>query len=159
MALSLSAHALVLTPVSLLINSRELSFQKGKSSFRVSLSSQRQSNRPPKELSKKNPALHAKKATSSTIKPQSQMSGALETPQKLSLAPPAYPEASRLYGEEGEVFVSIYIGEDERAHKIRLISSSGYQRLDQAVIKKLEAMLFKGQEVGEVELSFKFELQ
>jgi protein TonB len=47
---------------------------------------------------------------------------------------PAYPAASRRFGEQGRVLLDVYIQPDGRVGEIRLKQSSGYPRLDEAAL-------------------------
>lgn len=46
--------------------------------------------------------------------------------------PPPYPRLSRQLGEEGTVLLKVQVGADGRALQVRLLSSSGFARLDEA---------------------------
>ncbi len=54
---------------------------------------------------------------------------------KKGLSNPDYPQASIRLGEEGVVGVNLYITEDGRVAEAKLEKSSGFERLDEAVIK------------------------
>lgn len=57
------------------------------------------------------------------------------TQTKKGLSKPDYPQASIRLGEEGIVGVNLYISEDGRVAEAKLEKSSGFERLDEAVIK------------------------
>jgi periplasmic protein TonB len=61
------------------------------------------------------------------------------------LVPPAprYPPASRRAREEGEVLVRVLIDVDGRPNEIRILRSSGHERLDEAAIEAVRAALFR----------------
>lgn len=47
---------------------------------------------------------------------------------------PKYPAASVRLGEEGRVILNVYVGEDGKVREVRVMTSSGFPRLDQAAI-------------------------
>lgn len=91
--------------------------------------------------------------------PQSSLAGVKEKSRSALLIAPEYPEESRLYQEEGTVVVEVSINQQARAQNLVIISSSQYERLDQAVLTKLRETIFKNLEGEVLELSFKFELE
>ena len=48
---------------------------------------------------------------------------------------PAYPPVSRRLGEQGRVVVNVYVLADGRVGDVRLLKSSGYERLDAAALE------------------------
>jgi len=46
--------------------------------------------------------------------------------------PPPYPRLSRQLGEEGTALLKVQVGPDGRALQVKLMSSTGYARLDEA---------------------------
>ncbi|MGC9184452.1 MAG: energy transducer TonB [Thiomonas sp.] len=46
--------------------------------------------------------------------------------------PPPYPRLSRQLGEEGTALLKVQVGADGRALQVKLVSSTGYARLDEA---------------------------
>lgn len=50
---------------------------------------------------------------------------------------PEYPQSSLKNSEEGKVTLDILIGKDDRVHAAKILQSSGYQGLDQAVVTSL----------------------
>ena len=46
--------------------------------------------------------------------------------------PPPYPRLSRQLGEEGTALLKVQVGPDGRALQIKLMSSTGFTRLDEA---------------------------
>lgn len=52
--------------------------------------------------------------------------------QYLDNPPPPYPRLSRQLGEEGTALLKVQVGPNGRALQITLMSSTGYQRLDEA---------------------------
>jgi TonB family protein len=54
-----------------------------------------------------------------------------------------YPEAAQRSGEEGTVFVQVYVNEHGAVRKARLMRSSGIDRLDNAAIESVLAWRFK----------------
>ncbi len=155
---SLIVHAVVFTPLGLILTNdsehQSVHFTGGKSSFQVILTARGTPTRPGSSSSgKKSPV------KSQQILAQKKEVGVKSKSDKLALTPPEYPEESRLYGEEGEVIVSVQTDEEGRTKRVELISSSGYERLDQSVIKKVSETVFSNKQAQELELSFKFELQ
>ncbi len=61
-----------------------------------------------------------------------------DSPPKIDFIKPEYPTLSRKLGEEGDVFAVITITENDIVAKIDIERSSGYFRLDNAVIKALK---------------------
>jgi periplasmic protein TonB len=57
------------------------------------------------------------------------------TPTKKGLSKPEYPAQSIRLGEEGVISVNMYISEDGRVADIKMEKSSGFERLDAAVLK------------------------
>ncbi len=55
---------------------------------------------------------------------------------------PPYPPFSRLRGEDGRVKLQVQIGADGRHSHIKVLSSSGFARLDRAALKALERARF-----------------
>ena len=45
---------------------------------------------------------------------------------------PAYPASAQSAGEQGDVVLSVYVGANGHAHKLRLKKSSGFHDLDMA---------------------------
>ena len=50
----------------------------------------------------------------------------------------AYPYLSRRRGEEGDVLAEVLVGRDGRIIEVKIIQSSGYERLDRAVVEGIE---------------------
>ena len=48
--------------------------------------------------------------------------------------PPDYPRMSKRLGEQGRVVVKVLIGEDGRAQKVELLTTSGFERLDKSAM-------------------------
>ncbi|OYV37537.1 MAG: hypothetical protein B7Z83_04710 [Thiomonas sp. 20-64-5] len=48
--------------------------------------------------------------------------------------PPPYPRLSRQLGEEGTALLKVQVGPDGRALQVKLMSSTGYPRLDDAAV-------------------------
>jgi protein TonB len=48
--------------------------------------------------------------------------------------PPDYPRMSKRLGEQGKVVVKVLIGEDGRAQKVELLTTSGFERLDKSAM-------------------------
>ncbi|HWV15465.1 MAG TPA: energy transducer TonB [Cellvibrio sp.] len=57
---------------------------------------------------------------------------------KASNTKPDYPQASIRAGEEGVVGINIYVNEDGRVGEVKLEKSSGFERLDEAVLKHVK---------------------
>lgn len=53
----------------------------------------------------------------------------------LVLARPVYPEVARRWGYEGLVVVEIFVSADGEVEKVSLLESSGYEVLDQTVLR------------------------
>ena len=49
-----------------------------------------------------------------------------------------YPYLSRRRGEEGDVLAEVLVGRDGRIIEVKIIQSSGYERLDRAVVEGIE---------------------
>jgi len=56
---------------------------------------------------------------------------------------PVYPLGSRLRGEEGDVRLTLYVTPDGKVGSADVLSSSGYEALDQAALKAVHAALFE----------------
>lgn len=52
----------------------------------------------------------------------------------LDTPPPAYPRLSRRLGEQGKVVLRVLIGTDGKATQAQILTSSGYDRLDQTAL-------------------------
>jgi periplasmic protein TonB len=76
-----------------------------------------------------------KAVQSTTAKPVEQTAISRPKQTKKGLTNPDYPSASLRLGEEGVVGVNLYIGEDGRVIEAKLEKSSGFERLDEAVLK------------------------
>jgi len=59
----------------------------------------------------------------------------LTKPKLLKATKPIYPSAAERLGEEGATGLSLFIGSDGRVAEVKLTSSSGSDRLDEAAIK------------------------
>lgn len=83
-----------------------------------------------------------------------------EQPSSNQPVKPVYPKLSRLKGEEGENLVRFKIDSFGKAFEISLMSSSGYERLDQAAIKAIQEAEFHDTNKLDhlYELRFKFTL-
>jgi protein TonB len=64
------------------------------------------------------------------------------TADYLDNPPPPYPRLSRQLGEEGTALLKVEVGPDGRALQVRLLSSTGYSRLDEAAITTVERWRF-----------------
>jgi protein TonB len=90
--------------------------------------------------------------------------GVIADAQSTSSISPAYPRISRRRGEEGIVTLSIQVLASGKAGSIKVIGSSGYERLDQAARKAVKNASFKpatqlGRSIDSTtELSFTFRL-
>lgn len=134
----------------------KLAFSQGNAGLLVKLESL--SGRPHKAKSQ---AGHGPKPQQASQEPilEQKTAGVRERAHSALLIAPEYPEESRLYQEEGTVVVEVSIDQQARAQSLVIISSSQYERLDQAVLTKLRSTHFKDLEGEVLELSFKFELE
>lgn len=57
----------------------------------------------------------------------------------LNNPPPAYPRLSRRLGEQGKVVLRVLINTDGRAEQAQVVTSSGYERLDQTALATVQA--------------------
>lgn len=57
----------------------------------------------------------------------------------LNNPPPAYPRLSRRLGEQGKVVLRVLINTDGRAEQAQILTSSGYERLDQTALATVQA--------------------
>ncbi|WP_298292369.1 energy transducer TonB [Thiomonas sp.] len=64
------------------------------------------------------------------------------TADYLDNPPPPYPRLSRQLGEEGTALLKVQVGPDGRALQVKLLSSTGYPRLDEAAITTVERWRF-----------------
>jgi protein TonB len=55
---------------------------------------------------------------------------------------PAYPSVSKRMGEQGKVFLRVYINEQGQPEKIEIKQSSGYDRLDEAALNTVRNWKF-----------------
>jgi protein TonB len=65
----------------------------------------------------------------------------LEPPRldrKRSRVTPDYPPTSKRLGEEGRAVVNVYVLADGRVGDVRLLESSGYERLDAAALAHVQ---------------------
>ena len=83
-------------------------------------------------------------APSAAATPTSRLAAASPAPPRIELPssqaeylnnpPPAYPRLSRRLGEQGKVVVRVLIGADGKAEQAQVLTSSGYDRLDQTAL-------------------------
>jgi len=66
--------------------------------------------------------------------PAAPSGAAVVTPQRIHSADPAYPTASRRCREEGKVVITYCISPDGRMDNVQVIVSSGFARLDNAIL-------------------------
>ncbi len=55
---------------------------------------------------------------------------------------PAYPALSRRMGEQGNILLSVYVGENGQAQTVQLKKSSGFDRLDNAALETVKRWRF-----------------
>ncbi|HWV16718.1 MAG TPA: energy transducer TonB [Cellvibrio sp.] len=72
--------------------------------------------------------------SSPIIEPQPKTSS-ITRPKLQKATKPEYPTAATRLGEEGETGLNLLIGADGRVAEVKLVSSSGSARLDEAAIK------------------------
>lgn len=75
---------------------------------------------------------------------------------------PEYPYRSRLLREQGVVKARVSVSVEGEANKIEIVTSSGFNRLDQSVLTALEKSQFEAAKNGlgkKVEDSFELEFQ
>lgn len=60
----------------------------------------------------------------------------------LNNPPPAYPAASKRYGEQGIVMLDVYVLADGTAGKVSVQKSSGFPRLDNAALEAVKQWKF-----------------
>ncbi len=81
------------------------------------------------------------------------------------LSKPEYPRYSRINGEEGTVVLAVEILSGGKPGEIKIVSSSGYRRLDRASVKALEKATFipgkvDGKEItSKKRIAFRFDLR
>ena len=129
-------------------------FFSGKRSFQVTLSAHK--TKLPQKVSKQ-----SRRANTQKIDTPTQLERKLVVEEAHSaplLTPPPYPEESRLYGEEGLVKIKLHLNSSGRVQSFEILESSGYERLDQAVIEQMKRSTFALENGSELELSFNFEL-
>ena len=82
--------------------------------------------------------------------------GPIQFPRILRVVPaPAYPEESRHAGEQGTVEVSVDLEADGSVRRVRLMESSGYARLDHAVVDWLKVAQFAPATAGDKAIGFR----
>jgi len=64
-------------------------------------------------------------------------------PAEITAMDISYPYISRKRGEEGDVWAEALIGSDGRLIDVKIVKSSGYQRLDRAVLEGLKKSRIK----------------
>lgn len=148
LALSLLLHVLLFVSF-ISIKKSETGFKYSASSGSISVNIYRQKTRLQKAP--------AQKKVSKT-ETQNIDSGVKEKIVLTDMIPPVYPEESRLYGEEGIVIVDLEINNEGKVASIQLSQSSGFERLDQAVVTQMKSSQFQDYKGEKLELSFKFEL-
>lgn len=74
-------------------------------------------------------------------------------PHYLKNPPPAYPEASRLAGEEGLVLLTARIDEKGKAVEVTLKRGSGYERLDASALRAVKNWRFRPATLGGLPVS------
>ena len=90
------------------------------------------------QLDKKEKKSKKKKSTSKKKELQQSYSEA----KGLGQIRPIYPQASRMMGEEGSVKAQFEVNDNGKVSNIRIISSSGFKRLDKEVIRALKLAKF-----------------
>jgi periplasmic protein TonB len=70
--------------------------------------------------------------------------------------PPVYPAASRRLGEQGRVLMDVFIRADGSVGEIRLKSTSGYARLDQAALEAVQQWRYQPARRGTEAIDFWF---
>jgi protein TonB len=63
--------------------------------------------------------------------------------QYLEPPEPAYPRASRRFGESGLVVVRVFVGSDGLPKQLQVLQSSGFARLDEAALDGVRRARFK----------------
>ena len=97
--------------------------------------------------------------------PGSSWQGGLEDgalPVLPAIRKPEYPRRSRELGEEGTVVLLVEVFADRRPVEIKIISSSGYPRLDKAAVKAIESAVLalpSGKAFLHKKISFNFRLE
>lgn len=78
-------------------------------------------------------------AVSKTPPPKAEPVATTTKPKgKATNSKPEYPQASVRAGEEGTVGINIYVTEEGRVGEVKLERSSGFERLDEAVVKHVK---------------------
>ena len=57
---------------------------------------------------------------------------------KINFKKPEYPYISRIIGEEGTVVIEVVIGKNNNIISVNVVKSSGYKRLDKAVVNQVK---------------------
>jgi protein TonB len=57
--------------------------------------------------------------------------------------PPRYPRSARRRGQQGTVVLSVYVDEQGRVAKLRLLDSSGHRALDNAALQAVKDWIFE----------------
>jgi protein TonB len=66
--------------------------------------------------------------------PAAPRGAAVVAPQRIHSADPAYPSASRRCHEEGKVVITYCVSAEGRMDNVQVVVSSGYARLDNAIL-------------------------
>lgn len=97
---------------------------------------------PPKEESRKEPPRPpvAASAPAPVVAPRQARVDAPPRPRKS--IKPDYPKGARLRGEQGDVQLEIEVTASGAVGEVKVVSSSGYQELDEAAVKAVKAAHF-----------------
>lgn len=97
---------------------------------------------PPKEESRKEPPRPpvAASAPAPAVAPRQARVDAPPRPRKS--IKPDYPKGARLRGEQGDVQLEIEVTASGAVGEVKVVSSSGYQELDEAAVKAVKAAHF-----------------
>ena len=99
---------------------------------------------PPPEISIEQPAAASQTAITSVTSekrappppPAPKAEKVVILPKSIKYTQPDYPSASRRLGEEGSVVLELTVGEDGKIADAKVITSSGFPRLDEAAVKE-----------------------
>jgi len=74
--------------------------------------------------------------------------GQFVPPEIMGMAEPEYPSSSRRLGEEGVVVLSVVIDEEGRGRHVKVVKTSGHNRLDRSARKALVGATFSAATVA-----------
>ena len=159
--ISLVGHSFIFVRSSVESSSVLTSFSSKKSSVKVSFREIKKKKKILKPIKKK--SISKENTKKSVPLKNLEVEQASVEAKVLNKIIPKYPRKSRVFREEGVVLLKVIVGNDGRAIRSELLSSSGYDRLDEAareaaLASEYERVTNNDSINSHIELEFKFEL-